>query len=189
MERLSDNPWGGLKYISQSEPPYKDIPFGDGTIMSYGCGACSTANVAMRMGIAMPFADVVSYFTLHGQPLRLFGNTFGIMPWTVRTFFDGGGFVPGVKTSAELKFGLCGYNSLLRSHRYVIPAVKWKGAGAHYVAVMKNAGGGISVVDPGGRSGEMIKDYRDILGYIENSGGGFVMGAIGINSRYSPFFL
>jgi hypothetical protein len=181
MEQLSQHPWGNLSYISQCEPPHKDIPFGDETINSYGCGACSAANVTKRMGISMPFAEVVSYFTQKGQPLRLFGKTFGIMPWTIRAFFGEGRFDPGIKTSAELKWGLCGYNSLLRNHRYVIPAVRWKGGGAHFVAVMKKAGGGISVVDPGGHSGEMVKEYGDILGYIESCGGGFVMGAVGVN--------
>jgi hypothetical protein len=184
MEGTAKSPWGIRKYISQVEPPQCDIPFGGGTIKDYGCGACCTANVAMRMGIGIPFAKVVSHYASEGQPLRLFGHTLGVMPWKIRAFFDGTNF-RGVRTSASLMWGLRGFYSLLRDRRYVIAALKWKGDGGHYIAVMKNAGGGISVLDPGSRRGDMHMKFKDIGGYLERNGGGFVIGAVGIDAAFA----
>jgi hypothetical protein len=182
MARTSGNPWGNRQYVSQVEPPYGGMPFGGGTIREYGCGACCTANVLLHMGIRVPFACVVSHYAAAGQPVRLFGQTLGIMPWTIRDFFARGLRAYGIEASAELLWGRRGYERLLRDCRYVIAAVKWKGEGGHYIAVMKGAGGGICVADPGCRRESMLMGFKDIGGYLERSGGGFVIGAVGIDA-------
>lgn len=181
MAGSSENLWGEREYISQVELPYSKMPFGDGTIWDYGCGACSTANIVLHMGVALPFTDIVSYYTQMGQPLRAFGYTFGIMPWKICGFFNRKWPAQGLNTTAVLEWGANGFHDLLWQYRYVIAVVKWKSGGAHYIACMKNGRGGISIVDPGKRYGEMLMEFTDIDGYVKDNGGGFVIGAIGIN--------
>lgn len=182
MATVSKNLWGEKPYISQVEPPHSQIPFGDGTIKDYGCGACSTANVVLHMGgDSIPFSEVVSYYSRQGQPTRAFGRTFGIMPWKICGFFQPGGPLQSVHTAASLEWGAGGLRHQLQSSRYVIAAVLWRGGGAHYIACMQSAGGGLSIVDPGQRYGQMQMDLQDIDAYLARYGGGSVIGAIGIN--------
>lgn len=172
------SPWGNMHYISQSEAPYANMLFGRGTVRQYGCGACCTANIAMRLGIDLTFIDVIAYYTFERQPTRLFG----ILPWKIKKFFDGAVFNRGaVRTKAELRYGLSGFNKLMENCRYVIAALKWRGRGAHYIACMKNAGGGLSIIDPAGQWEDMHLEFADISDYLKFKGGGFVIGGVGVN--------
>lgn len=180
MENLPKSPWGNMHYISQAEAPYANMPFGRGTVRQYGCGACCTINIAMRMGINLSLLDVIAYYTFERQP----NKCLGILPWKIRKFFDGGLFNRGaIKTSAELRYGISGFCGLLDSHEYVIAILKWRGRGAHYIACIKNTAGSLSIVDPAGQGEDMHLEFESISDYLEYKGGGFVVGGVGVSGE------